>query len=252
MAVSNELGDATLRPSSVRSHSWTRMMNENMVRASMGAHPSVEGMGELPASATEGQMWIDSVTKKLCMWIDGLDDYAGHEADSDYEEPIGPGWWAYVPTIGHFVYRKDVEQYWIFNWSGEWELALDLNAVHRGVEREFACYIPGQIRPSAIIWHYVAGLELTVEANAPHSGAILEVPPSQTIVFSFNKAGATITFAAGSTDGVIYWPTEEIIQPSHTENMFVRAHELTLSSPADLHGAQGLTFTLRGKIRPID
>ena len=243
---------SALKTFSVRSHNWTRGVNENFVKMSMGMHPSVESIGALPSSATEGQMWINSANGKLCMWVNELNDYAGHEDDPDYESPVAAGWWSMLPGVGHLVYVKDQNKYYMYNWANVWELAIDIGATHRGIEREFSFYAPGILRPNAVLFYYVAGLEFTVAAGAPHSGAKLEVPASSPITFTFNRGGATVSFGAGDTSGDVNWPSEEIIQPSHVENMYVQAHALSLTAPSNLYGAQGLSLTLRGKIRPID
>jgi hypothetical protein len=232
-----------------RSHSWGHEMNFNMIRMSMTMGPSVESrVTALPGSAAEGTMYIDPATKKLCMWIEAFDDEEG--------PPLPADWYSLTPLLGQTVLVKDEYKYYLYNWMNDWELAIDLGATHMGIEREFSWYAPGLMRPNATLFYYIAGIEFTIEMDAPNSGANLEVGPvGGSLVLNILHQGVgvgTITFTSGSTEGVIDFPAERIVQPAHIENQYVRANALSVTSPADTRQAQGLSVTLRGEIRPID
>lgn len=232
-----------------QSHTWGRKMNLNMIKMSMLTGPAAESMTtSLPGSAAEGTVYIDPATKKLCMYVSGFDDDDG--------APMPADWYSLQPNIGQMCLVKDQNKVYLFNWALDWELAIDLGATHRGVEVERAWYAPGLMRPSATLFYYVAGLEFTIEAGAPNSGATLEVGPvGGSLVLPIRHQGlevGTITFTSGSLEGTIDFPSERVIQPSHTENQYVRANALSVTSPSNIRQASGLSVTLRGKIRAID
>lgn len=240
--------DSAMELSSFRNHAWTRKMNKNLLRVAMSYTDSVKSMTTaLPASAADGDMYIDPADGKICMWVPAFDDNIG--------DPQPAQWWRMDPGIGRQVYVQDLNKVYLYNMSSAWELLVDIGATHQGIEREFAFYAPGLVRPNATLFYYIAGLEFTIEAGAPHSGATLEVAPSISIVLSIQHQDTevgTITFAGGSKNGVISFPLERVVQPSHAENQYVKANALSILSPAATNGASGLSVTLRGKIRAID
>lgn len=234
--------------SGFRNHAWTRKMNKNLLRVAMSYTDSVKSMTTtLPASAADGDMYIDPLDGKICMWVPAFDDNIG--------DPQPAQWWRMDPGQGRQVYVQDLNKVFLYNMSSVWELLVDIGATHRGVEREFSFYSPGLLRPSATVFYYIAGLEFTIEAGAPNSGASLETAPSATLVLPIMHQGdavGTITFASSSKSGVIAFPNERVVQPAHAENQYVQANALSVLSPPATYGASGLSLTLRGKIRAID
>ena len=243
-----DIGALTQLKFAARSHGWARAMNQNLIKQAMTFGPAVESMTtNLPASAPDGTMYIDPTSKKLCMWLDAFDD----------QDPgVSPaGWYAALPSRGLLVYVRDQNKYYMWNYSNAWELAIDVGATHRGIEREFAFYAPGLLRPSSTLFYYVAGLEFTLQAGAPNSGAHLETAPTSQLVLPIKHQGVqigTITFATGSTSGVVAVPVTHIVQPTNVENMYQQANVLEITSPANVYGAVGLSVTLRGMLRAID
>lgn len=251
MATKHNIGSTQFSRIGARSNVWTRQMNDNMIRATMLFNPAVESRTDtLPESAAEGAMWIDPVNNKLSMWMDSFDENIPGVTNRV------AGYMQLQALPGQLVYVKDEAKYYMMNHEGVWEFAIDIDAVHVGVEREFSFYAPYRIRPTLPVFQYVAGLEFTIEAGAPNSGAHLDVAPTGgSLVFQIihnSTVVGSITFAAGSQTGVISFPSERIIQPSHVENMYVQANVLTINAPADTLLAEGLSLTLRGKIRAID
>jgi hypothetical protein len=249
MATKINIGPmAALNRMGVRSNDWARQGNTNWIKMAAMFNPSVVSKtSALPESAPEGTLYIDPADKQVCMWVDAFDDGT----------PGTAGWYAMGPNVGAFVYVED--QNAMYAWDknvSDWKLLVDFDAPHQYVRREFSFYVPGLVRPSATIFSYVAGMEFTLEAGAPDSGANCEIAPTSAVTFNIVKSGATIgtiAFAAGSTSGVISVPSEIVINPALPgENQYVYANVLRIYSPGNVYGMNGLNVTLRGKIRAID
>lgn len=233
------------------SNDYTRALNNNLIKMAMGFRTGVKSKTTtLPDTAVDGDMYIDPANGFISMWLDTFDDNVPSPA------PNPSGFYQIVPTFGMTAIVQDEEKMYVFGESGTWELLFDMAAPHVGVEREIALYAPGLLRPNnAIVYQYVAGMEFTIEAGAPNSGAHLDVAPSSNISIAITASTGsvgTLTFASGSQAGVFNIPSEVIVQPAAFENMYVQAHVLTFTGPASWAGAEGLSFTLRGKIRAID
>lgn len=233
------IGGFTFQSFGAGNHNWAEGMSNNMLKASTLLQPSaISRTTNLPASANNFDCYIDPSSKNIATWFNGQ-------------------WYTIAPRIGAWVFVQDANEYAHFNLESQWVTGLDLDAVpSTPIERTLAFYNPGLIRPNSILFHYVAGMEFTIPANAPGSGAILETPPiGGSIVFpiltSTGNSG-NISFAAGSVNGVIYFPAEAVIHASFDDGQYTPADVFRIRSPADLLGATGLAVTIRGKIRAMD
>jgi len=252
MASVYNLGSTVLHKIGAKNNNYARILNDNMIRATMLFNPAVESrVTALPEDAGEGTMYIDPSNQRLSMWVDFFDDNLPNDV-----APRNAGWYQLMALPGQQVYVRDEDAYYMMTYDGSWDMLIDVGAEHRAIEREFSFYAPYRIRPNSVMFEYVAGMEFTIEAGAPNSGANLDVAPvGGNVVFSIYHLGAvvgTVTFAAGSTVGVISFPAEVIVQPVLEENLYVRARVLTIRSPADTFECEGMQMTLRGKVRAID
>lgn len=234
-----------------RSHTWTRPMNQNLIRMyATYTNSALSRTTPLPSNGTEGDIRIDPATGNVCVWLNAFDD--------NINDPQPAQWWSIPPGLGRQIYVRDENKIYMFSDSGGWELLVDIGAEHRGIEREFAWYAPGLIRPSSVIFHYVAGSEFTVVPNGGTgrgSWAFLTVAAAAALDFPIRHNSAEIGmvhFEGGATTGSVNIYAERVIQPARAETMYMAAHVLDVLSPANTHGAQGLSVTLHGKIRPID
>lgn len=230
------------------SHNWGNGANINAIKTAMMLQTGVMSrVGALPGSPSVNDRYILTTTNQICMWIDGFND----------GENLEPAQWVRMaPVIGMLVFVEDEEKLYVWRNENIWQEAVDLNETHHAVEREFSLYAPGRLRPNNTVFQYIAGMELTVEAGAPGSYAVLDTAPSggsvQFVIRHNGTQVGTITFGSGSTEGSISFPSERIIYDAWVENTLVQAHTILVTSPADLRGAEGLAFTFRGKIRAID
>lgn len=257
MAAITPLGElGKLSKIAARNNNWTRRANVNFMK--MGAAMNLSALSlstPIPVYPTvedepdEGTTYIHPDTKQLYVWTEEFAD--------NTEDPFPKGWAVFTPTYGNVCFVEDDQTLRIYSRATQsWDVLVDLNAVHQPVERELSCFIPGILRPNAVIWAYVAGMELALAPGLPGAGAGLQIAPSAGVQFTLQKANTvvgTISFAAGSTTGVIDFPNEIIIHPAlPEENLYVRANLFQIRSPLSTAGAQGLDFTLRGKLRGID
>lgn len=237
----------TLTRFAMGSHAWGRSMNVNAIRTSMLLQPAVlSRVASLPGSPAINDRYLNTTTNRLCMWIDSF-------YDGTATEPAQ--WVELMPTVGMLIFVEDEEKFYVWRQENEWQVAIDLNEVHQAVEREFAFYAPGKIRPSNPVFYYIAGMELTLESGAPGSHALLDVAPSGGLTFPIyhnNTQIGSVNFGSGATEGSVSISGERVIYDAWSESQQVRAHSLRVDAPADLKGAQGLSVTLRGKIRAMD
>lgn len=257
MATETFLGELNkLKRTGARNNKWARTANVNFMKIGTAMNLScISKTATLPVyervedEPPEGTTYVNPLNQRLYVWTEAWEDGEG--------DPFPKGWAVYAPSYGNILFVEDAQLLCIFSKSTEaWEVLVDLNEQHVATPRELSFFAPGIVRPKSIIFHYVAGMELTLPAGVPGSGAGLQTAPSSAIVFELLKGNAqigTISFAAGSTAGVVSVPNETIIQPAlPDETQYVRANVLQVRSPDSVAGAMGLNVTLRGKIRAID
>jgi Protein of unknown function (DUF2793). len=222
--------------SSFPRHGWGDAMSRNFLKMATLFPPTVVSRSTpLPTSAVNNTAYIDPSTGLINVWFDG-------------------GWNTISPKEGVLVYVADEQAYVHFNHHGQWVTAIDLNATQPPVPRSLNVYVPGRIRPDAPVFRYVAAMEFTLPAGAIGSTALLEVPPvGADVTFSVTggSGSGTITFANGSTVGVFNIPNDIVTLPSELQAEPAGAQALTIMAPEDLHGAEGLTISLRGQVRPL-
>lgn len=234
-----------------RNNNWSEGMNDNLLKAAAVLHGSVRGIvSSLPGSPAANETYIRSTDNAIYVWVPARNDL-----DEDNNPITLPAeWFVITPIVGMSMLVEDQEKVFWFGPTG-WEEAWDLNAVHRSLEREVNLHIPYLLRNNSVLYEYVAGVELTIEAGAPGSGAFLDVAATDDVVFQIKHNGTncgTISFDSGSIAGDIDFPGEVVVYPALVEHEYARAQNLTIHSPADTFGAQGLGITFRAKIRAID
>ncbi len=257
MATETYLGELNkLQKSSARNNKWARRANVNFMKIGVAMNLScISKVTPLPVyervedEPPEGTTYVNPDNQRLYVWTEAWDDGEG--------DPFPKGWAVFQPSYGNIMFVEDEETLCIFSKSTEaWEVLVDLNEQHVATPRELSFFAPGIVRPKSIIFHYVAGMEFTLPAGAPDSGASLQTAPSSDIEFQILKGNTVIGgiyFGAGSTAGVVSVPDETVINPAlPEETQYVRANVLQVRSPDSVAGAMGLDVTLRGKIRAID
>lgn len=257
MATETFLGELNkLQRTSARSNKWARRANVNFMKIGVAMNLScISRVTPLPVyeevedEPPEGTTYVNPETQQIHVWTLAWEDGEG--------DPFPKGWAVYTPTYGNIIFVEDEEALYIYSKStNAWELLVDINEEHVATPRELSFFAPGIVRPNSIIFHYVAGMELALPAGVPGSGAGLQTAPSSAIEFQILKGNTqigSITFAAGSVEGVVSVPNEAIIHPAlPDETQYVRANVLQVRSPLSVAGAMGLDVTLRGKIRAID
>lgn len=214
----------------IRSHTWKDGMDLNMLKASTLLHPSVKSRSTpLPASGADLDCYVDPASGNLCVWFDG-------------------DWNAIAPRRGVWVHVEDTNSYDTYDpTNGGWVTVIELGKTYPALPRTMGVYVPGKIRPSATVFDYVAGMEFVLPAGAPGSTATLEIPPTAQIAFTM--PGGRIVFAAGATTGAFEVPEDVYVQPTQQEGMFTRAQRFRITSPANLHDAEGLAITFSGMMR---
>lgn len=239
------LGGVSFSRFLLRSHSWGRGMNDNLTKMAILLKGGVLSMTTpIPETGAINDSYIDPASGDIVMRVAAFDDG---------ETSFAEDWVAITPDIGVHIYVADQQKFYVCNWHRDWEETVDLADSLPSVPRELSFYVPGAIRPSAIIFQYVAGIDIVFPNDNEHSGAVLDVAPSEPITFNINTSGGagTITFAASSTDGVVDFASETEVYASLMDGATVTPNMLTISSPSDLKGAQGLTVTLRGVIEGV-
>jgi hypothetical protein len=232
-----------MRQHSPGNNYWAAGMNENLIKMMFGLAPSVISKSTArPSVGTEGDTYL--VGGNVHIWIDDYTDESG---------TVEGGWKIMTPVVGLQIFVRDVNEIWLFDESQEWVRMIALDAPYIPVQRELKFYAPGLVRPGAVMFKYVATMPFAVEAGAPGSGAHLEIAPSGgSAVFPITCAGvqvASITFASGSTTGVVSWPDRTVIHNAlPDENKYARAQELLVYAPGNPRGATGLNVSLRGEI----
>ena len=231
-----------------RSHTWGRKVNDQLVKYGVLLQGSVKSRTDtVPASGASGDIYIHPTNKRIYAWV---------EAWNDGDGVIPAEWYIIQPTTGLVMHVQDVDKWYVYTQLADWQLLWDPSKSHRAIQREFAFYHPYLIRPSAKIFGYVATKEFAIAAGAPGSGSHCEIAPvGGSVVYSIRKGNAqigTITFADGSTDGVIDFPNMQVILPAIQENMYEVANILQVVSPANIRSMQGLHVTIQGIIRSID
>lgn len=237
-------------PVGKRSHSWGRKMNDQIVKFGALLQGAVKSMTTpLPGAGVDGDIYIDPADRRIKVWIVAWNDGDG---------PIAAEWNVIEPTRGLIMYVTDQNKWYSYTEisGGTWQLLWDPAKTHRAIAREFSFYAPYLIRPNQDAFCYVATKEFTIAAGAPGTGASCEIAPvGGSVVYSIRKNTTeigTITFAAGSTTGVISFPSEQVILPTIQENMFEQANMLRIRAPANTRSMEGLCLTIAGKIRSID
>lgn len=231
-----------------RSHAWGERFNWQLIRLSVLTHGSAKSRTTaIPGSGTEGDVYIHPSNNNIYVWVDAFNN----------GDTVIPAQWYVINTaLGVKMFIEDEDKWVFFNQMGEWQVMFDLNKNHRAIAREFHWYNPYLIRPSSTLFSYVATQEWVIEAGAPGSGAHCEIAPvGGSVVFNIFARGpqvGTITFAAGSLDGVVDIPDEVVVLPTVEENMYEKAHVFQVRSPANTRGMEGLNVTICGKIRSID
>ena len=247
MATKESLGQINkMTKSAKQSHLWARTMNENLIRLSMGISAAViSRVADLDTivGPAEGDTYLDLTDGSICTWLDAFDDGVAAEPAK---------WWYVLPAHGMLLTVASERKVYLFTNDNGWEVVLDLDAAPNPVQRNFAFFAPGPLRPNAVIFRYVAGMPLAFEEGAPGSGASLLTAPSSDLVLTLQGTGGqwgTITFLAGQTDGVVDIPARYVIHNGlPAEWQYVQAQHLEIRSPANTFGAQGLNVTLRGEI----
>lgn len=245
------IGAANVFPTfNKQSHGWSEGMNQNLVKMAMLLHASCDGMvGALPGSPDVNDTYIYTADKSIYVWVDAVVD-----PTAGINDPAQ--WYVVTPVVGLTMMVADQEKYFTYTIDGVWTEVWDMNATHRSLARPIAFDVPYRLRSGAKLFEYVAGMEFTIPAGAPGSGAFLDVAPTGgdlvlTIQHNSSTVG-TITFDEGETEGVVDIPDEVVVYNSVMENEWMRAHNLTVLSPANTRLAEGLGVTFLGKIRAID
>lgn len=231
-----------------RSNGWGVKMNEQIIKFSVLMQGAAESRTDaLPGSPADWDVYIHPTDDKI---------YVRAPAFNDGDNDHAAEWYTITPSVGLVMLVKDENKWYVYNNMSEWQMLWDPALSHRAIQREFSFYAPYRIRPNTIIFGYVATQEFTLEATPSGSGAFCEVAPTGgAVVFTIAAGGTTagtITFADGATDGVVSIPVETVVLPTILENKYTSAKILTVRSPADTRGMQGLNCTLPGKIRSID
>jgi hypothetical protein len=223
---------------------WHRGMNENLIKMAMTVSSSVLTMvDEMPVSGgAEGDMYISG--PYIYMWLSGFDDDG---------TPTPAQWWQAQANIGTVFFVQDEQAYYIFSDDGGWEKTIDLNSTLTPVPRTTTFYNPGNIRPGAVIFKYVAGLQYAIPEDAPGSGAGLETAPGGGgISFAIKHGGVqvgSIDFAQDALSGTFDFPARVVVNNAlPNESKYEQAQELTIVAPADLRGATGLNVTIQAEI----
>lgn len=233
------------------SQNWSQKMNQALVKMAVMLHGSVLGrVGALPGSPAVNDTYILTTDNAIYCWQPAV-------VDANDTPPVNDAaqWYKITPTTGDKLYVVDENKFYVFDNLSTWNMFWDPSKSHRSIQREMTFYVPYLLRANATIFSYVASTEIAFPAGAAGSGAFCEVAPSAAVVFSIRKNNAvvgTISFASGNTDGVVAFPSEAVIVPSAQDGMYLRPNVLTVTSPANIAGMQGLNVSLRGKIRSID
>lgn len=239
---------STFRTFAKRSHNWAEPMNEQIIRTATTLQASCKSKTTaLPTSGVEGDIYINPSDGKINVWVDARPlDLVGTMAPAE--------WYVLAPAPGFLIFVEDELTFCVYT-GGAWVEVWDLNNTHRVVEREMTFHVPYRIREDAVLFQYCAGTEFTIPAGAAGSGASLDVAPSAPISFSIrrnNSTIGTISFASGSTTGVVSVPSQVVVHPVAEENMYVQANTLSVVSPVSVAGAEGLSVSIKGMIRSID
>jgi len=237
----------TARQFSKRSHNWGTLMNWNLIRMAVVTHGAALSKTTVPpATGEENDVYIHPSNGNIYVWV---------EEFNDGDDIIPAQWYIITTVLGLKMYVADEDKWYFYNQMNEWQLLFDPNKTHRAIPREFSWYNPYLIRPNSTLFSYVATQEWVIEAGAPGSGAYCEIAPTQPVSFTIRARGpvvGSITFDAGSLDGSVNIPDEVVCLPTVEENEYEKAHVFQVSSPANLHGMEGLNVTICGKIRSID
>ena len=222
---------------------WHREMNYNMVKMAMTVSSSVIAFQEeMPVSGNDGDMYISG--PYIYMWMAGFDDDGNPEPAQ---------WYQAQANIGTIFFVQNESAFYIMSDEGGWEKVIDLNTTLTPVPRALTFYNPGNIRPSTVLFRYVAGLQLAIPADAPGSGAGLETAPGGGgISFGIYHSGVpvgSINFAQDSTQGTFDFPSNVVVNNAlPAESKYEQAQALEIISPADLRGATGLNVTIQAEI----
>ena len=233
---------------SKRSHNWGQRMNWQLIRLATITHgAALSKTTPIPPTGNPGDVYIHPTNDDIYVWVEEFEDT---------DATVPAQWYVIGATMGLKMYVEDVNKWFFFNQMGAWQQLFDPDKTHRAIQREFKWYNPYLIRPNSVLFSYVATQEWVIEAGAPGSGAHCEIAPvGGSVVFNIFARGpqvGTITFAAGSTDGVVDIPSEVVVLPTVEENQYEKAHVFRVRSPANTRGMEGLNVTICGKIRSID
>jgi hypothetical protein len=230
-----------------RSHLWGERMNWQLIRLAVLTHGAAKSKTDsVPATGAPGDVYIHPINKNIYVWVEEFDDG---------DDIIPEQWYVITRALGVTMYVADEDKWYFLNQMDEWQLKFDPSKEHRAIQREFKWYNPYLIRPNSVLFSYVATQEWVIEAGAPGSGASCEIAPSSPVTFTIFARGpqvGTITFAAGSLDGVVNIASEVVVLPTVEENQYEKAHVFQVRSPANLYGMEGLSVTICGEIRSID
>lgn len=230
------------------SHNWAFKMNEQIIKYGALIQGAAKSRTDaLPGSGSPGDVYIHPTNDRIYVWVEEYND----------GETVHPAEWYYItPTTGVLMLVIDENKWYCYTHIGEWQMVWDPALSHRAIKCERSFYAPYLIRPSKTIFSYVSTQEFVIPAGAAGSGAFCEVAPTGgSVTYNLVHQGSsqgTIVFAAGSTDGVVTVPSDIIVLPAVMENMYTQARVLTVVSPANTRGMEGLNVTLQGKIRSID
>lgn len=232
------IGNTTFQRFPARSHNWATGMNNNMIKASALLPRSAKSRTTpLPASAADGDCYIVPETNVIAIWY------------SDQ-------WWTITPSAGMWFYIEDANEFALMKSPQEgWITAIDLDDVPPPIERTLSFYAPGIMRRYTTLFNYVCAMEFTIPANAEGSFAKLDVPPvGGDVVFTMqtSKGAGQITFLEGETEGTFTLPNELVLHAVLNETLYARADTLTVRTGVNLFGAEGLSVSIRGKIRAMD
>lgn len=225
---------------------WSQGMNENLIKMSMTIASSVKSRTQAidaVGSPAEGDIYLDPATGFLVVWmVDVPQDLGGTLT----------GWFAATPRSGSLFYVQDEQIFIGFTDGNVWTELINFAEPYTPVARTLAFYVPGLPRANVDLFKYVSGFSLTLLADSEGHGAGLDVAPSEDITFSIrhgNTEVGTITFDDGSTTGSVNIGAPIIVNNAlPAESKYTQSQVLTVKSPTNLHGAQGLNVTFSAEI----
>lgn len=242
--IVRNMGSMALKRYSAGNNNWAGGMNENLLKMSLTISSTVKSRKTaLPDTAMDGDQYIEPGSGRLCIWAEDVPQDLGGELT---------GWFAASPKTGLIFYVQDDAEYVIFAEGGGWTPLISFDKPYTPVPRTLAFFAPGPIKAGSDVFQYVSGFPLSIKAGAAGSGASLIVAPSAGITFQIfhsNIVVGSIQFSGGSNDGAVNFPQNVAFNNAlPAERRYYQSQMLSIKAPADLKGAQGLSFTLTADI----